>query len=253
MKGLRQAASFLTVFPVGPRNPGPMGPARAYFPVVGLGLGGILVGLDFALSPFLPPIVVGALLLIALLVTTRALHTEGFLDSCDVLFGGYTRERRLEILRDPHVGAFAVIGGTTLLISKWALLATIDSEMRTELLVLFPCLSRAGMLFTMIAFKYIRDQGLGASFKVQTSWWLDALGIGVAAATAVLLLGFGGLVLAAAALVAALAIGRWTSRLLGGMTGDAYGAVNELAEIAVLLIGTILYTEFSWLFQSPLW
>ena len=83
-----------------------MGPARAYFPLVGLALGGILAGLDFAARQALPAPVVGALLVVALLVKTRAIHTEGFLDSCDGLFGGYSRAKRLQILRDTHVGAF---------------------------------------------------------------------------------------------------------------------------------------------------
>ena len=253
MNSLRLAVSFLTVFPVGPRDPKPMGPARAYFPLVGLGLGGILAGLDFAASLVLPPIVVGALYLIALLILTRALHTEGFLDSCDALFGGYTHERRLEILRDSHVGAFAVIGGAALLISKWALLVSIDNEMRTELLVLFPSLSRAGMVTTMIVFNYAREQGLGASFKAQTRWWLDALGLGIAAAAGALLLGLGGLALASVALAVALPMGGWISRLLRGMTGDTYGAVNEIAEICVLMAGIMLYAEYSWLFEPLFW
>lgn len=253
MTSLRLAVSFLTIFPVGFRDLRPMGRARAYFPLVGLGLGGILAGLDLAVSMVLPPFVVGALLVIALLVLTRALHTEGFLDSCDALFGAYSRERRLEILRDPHVGAFAVIGGAALLIFKWALLASIDTEMRPELFVLFPSLSRAGMLLTIIVFKYARDQGLGVSFKVQTRWWMDALGLGIAAAAGVLILGIGGLVLAAVTLVVALAIGSFTSQLLGGMTGDTYGAVNELTEVSVLLTGLVLYEQFSWLFQPHLW
>ena len=92
---------------------------------------------------------VGALLLLALLLLTRALHTEGFLDSCDSLLGGYTPERWLEILRDSHVGAFAVIGGTGLLILKWTLLASMPDNVRVGLLIVFPYISRLGMLFTM--------------------------------------------------------------------------------------------------------
>ena len=68
-----------------------MGPVRAYFPLVGLALGGVLAGLDVAARQALPLPVVGALLVVALLVLTRAIHTEGFLDACDGLFGGYTR------------------------------------------------------------------------------------------------------------------------------------------------------------------
>ena len=119
MKSLRLAISFLTVLPVAPDHSGPMAPARACFPLVGLGLGGILAGLDIAARQVLPLPVVGALLVAALLVLTRALHMEGFLDTCDGLLGGRDRESRLAILRDSHVGAFAAIGGACLLLLKW--------------------------------------------------------------------------------------------------------------------------------------
>ena len=130
-------------------TPGQWAPARAYFPLVGLGLGGLLAGLDLAASQVLPPAVVGALLVAALLVLTRALHTEGFLDSCDGLLGGHDRESRLAILRDSHVGAFAVVGGVSLLLLKWTLLVGIPETERIGLLVLFPCLSRFAMVAAM--------------------------------------------------------------------------------------------------------
>ena len=161
MNSLRLAISFLTILPVAPRDVGHMGSARAYFPLVGLALGGILAGLDFAARQALPAPVVGALLVVALLVLTRAIHTEGFLDCCDGLFGGYSPARRLEILRDTRVGAFAVVGGVSLLLLKWALLTAAPDEVRVGLLVIFPCLSRLGMLSTMAAFPYAREQGMG--------------------------------------------------------------------------------------------
>lgn len=253
MNSLRLAISFLTIFPVAPRGAIPFAPARAYFPLVGLGLGGILAGLEYAASLALPSLVVGALLLLALLVLTRALHTEGFLDCCDGLFGAYTRERRLEILRDSHVGAFAVIGGVALLAVKWALLASIPDDISVGLLVAFPCLSRFGMVTTMAGYKYARDQGLGISFKVGARWWQIIVAFGIAAAAGYLLLGFGGLALVAIAMLASLGLGRWISRLLGGMTGDAYAAVNEVAEVSVLLSGIILFSQLSKLFEVPFW
>ena len=138
LRNLRLAVGFLTVFPLAPGGAAQMGPARAYFPLVGLALGGILAGLDFAARQALPTEVVGALLVAALLVLTRAIHTEGFLDACDGLFGGYSRAKRLEILRDTHVGAFAVIGGATLLLLKWTLLVGIPDGARAGLLVVVP-------------------------------------------------------------------------------------------------------------------
>ena len=138
MKGLGAAIGFLTIIPVPWGDRDSMVHAPAWFPLVGLGLGGILAGLDYAAGLALPTLVVGALLLAALLVMTRALHTEGFLDSCDGLLGGFTRERRLEIMRDPHVGAFAVIGCGALLLLKWVLLVSIPGGVRISLLVVFP-------------------------------------------------------------------------------------------------------------------
>ena len=253
LRDLRLAVGFLTVFPLSPGTVTQMGPSRAYFPLVGLALGGILAGLDFGARQVLPTEVVGALLVAALLLLTRAIHTEGFLDACDGLFGGYSREKRLEILRDTHVGAFAVIGGISLLLLKWSLLVGIPDEARAGLLVVFPCLSRFGMVTTMAAFAYVRKEGLGAAFQDGTSRWQVVSGLATAAAAAGLLLGPAGLLLLGGAITVSLRFGWWVSRMLGGMTGDAYGAVNEVAEVAVLLLGIILFGLASELFQSPLW
>lgn len=254
MRSLRMAIGFLTVLPVAPGGAvASMAGARAYFPLVGLGLGGILAGLDLAVRDVLPPLVVGALLLIALVLLTRAIHIEGFLDACDGLFGGFTRERRLEILHDSHVGAFAVVGGSSLIMLKWSLLVGLVGDERTWLLILFPCLSRFGMLATMVVFPYAREQGMGTAFQNGRGWLQVGIGLITAVVAGVLLIGGAGGVLVGVALVVSLVFGKWVRRLLGGMTGDTYGAVNEVAEVAVLLAGIILFDVASKLFQSPLW
>lgn len=253
LKDLRLAIGFLTVLPLAPGGATQMGPSRAYFPLVGLALGGTLAGLDFAAREVLPPQVVGAILVAALLVLTRAIHTEGFLDACDGLFGGYSRERRLEILRDTHVGAFAVVGGITLLLLKWTLLTSLPNEMRTGLLIVFPCLSRFGMLSTMAAFSYVRSEGLGTAFQTGTSRWQVAFGLATAAVAGGLLLGAAGLLLLGAAVAVSLVLGWWTSRMLGGMTGDTYGAVNEVGEVAVLVAGIALFSAIPRLYETPWW
>lgn len=253
MRGLRLAFGFLTVLPLAPGGAARMGPARAYFPLVGLALGGILAVLDLAARQALPPLVVGALLVVALLVLTRGIHTEGFLDSCDGLFGGHDRARRLEILRDSHVGAFAVIGGAGLLLLKWNLVTGTPEGERTALLALFPCISRFGMLATMEAFPYAREQGLGTAFEDGRSRWQVVFAFVTATAAGGLLLGAAGLLLLGGVIVVALAMGRWVTGLLGGMTGDTYGAVNEAGEVVVLLVGTLLFRYAAGLFGAPLW
>ena len=253
MTALRHAFAFLTIFPVGPANQPPTAWASSFFPLVGLALGGILACLDFILSEALPMPVVGAVLLAALLILTRAIHTEGFLDSCDGLLGGRSRSEKLRILRGSHVGAFAVIGCVSLLMLKWALLAGGPNGTRTELLVLFPGLSRFGMLCTMSAFSYVRKQGLGTSFTVGRRLWQPAVGLVIASVASVLLLGVGGLALLGTSLFASMLVGWWVSRLIGGMTGDTYGAINELAEVVVLLSAAVFFHLATNLFGPPLW
>ncbi len=253
MKDLRAAFGFLTILPVAPRDATEIGRARAYFPIVGLALGGTLAGLDYAARLALPAPVVGALLVAALLALTRAIHVEGFLDCCDGLFGGFSRKRRLEILRDTHVGAFAVAGGAGLILLKWSLLYGIQDEIRPGLLFVFPCLSRLGMLATMAAFAYVREQGIGTAFQDGAARWHVPFGSAVALAASVAVLGYAGLALVGAAMVVSLGLGRWISGMLGGMTGDAYGAVNEVTEVAVLLLGVALFTLAPRVYGTPLW
>ena len=167
--------------------------------------------------------------------------------------GGRNPAERLRILKDSHVGAFAVVGGVALLLLKWTLLVNIPTEVRTEMLVLFPCLSRFGMLSTMVAFRYVREQGLGTSFGIGRSPWQLAAGFITAAVAAGLLAGGGGLILLAASLAVSLSLGWWVSKLIEGMTGDTYGAVNEVSEVSVLLLATAVFPVMSSLFRAPLW
>ena len=253
MRSLLLAFGFLTILPVGGGRQASMGASRAFFPLVGLALGAALAGLDWLMDTAVPPLVVGAVLVAVLLALTRAIHTEGFLDACDGLFGGHTREERLRILRDTHVGAFAVAGGAALLLLKWSLLVSVPLDARWELLVLFPCLSRLGMLATMAAFPYARADGLGSAFLEGRSWWQPAFGLATGLAAGWLLLGTAGLALAGGVLAVSMVLGWWMSRMLGGMTGDTYGAVNESAEVSVLLLGILFIYWWPVMFQSPLW
>ena len=256
MKGFRAAAGFLTVLPVSPRDEAALAHARAYFPLVGLLLGALIAGLDLLLSGylFLPDgtftalapnhLLVSMLVVVALVVLTRGLHLDGFMDSCDALFGGYTRERRLEILRDPHVGAFAVAGVVCLLIIKCAAVAGLLQPQRLPLLILFPCLSRWAILLVMELYPYARSEGLGSAFLGVRGRLQLIFGFICALVASLLIAGVQGLVLMLAASLIAWIIGAWASRLLGGLTGDVYGAINEIVETAILVLACFLPAGF---------
>lgn len=256
MNGFRSALGFLTILPVAPRDAGGLASARGWFPVVGLLLGLILACLDLLMQwgyPLFrqaqdfsgeyrqfPPALSASILVVALAFLTRALHLDGFMDCCDALLGGFDRERRLAILRDSHVGAFAVVGAVSLLLLKVAAIMALPVEGRFWILLLFPCLSRWGMLLVLEFFSYARTQGIGVPFQPSGARWQLLGGLAVAVAATVALSGPGGLALLALATVVAIALASWASRLLGGVTGDVYGAVNETVEAAVLILAAVL-------------
>ncbi len=249
MSSLRTAIGFLTILPVAPKR-APTGADRAWFPLVGLLIGACLVGIDAAARELVPPLVVGALLLSALLILTRGLHMEGWLDCCDGLLGGHTPADRLRILRDTHVGAFAVIGGGALIVLQWSLLASLPDGARIGLLLVCPCFGRLAMLAAMDVFPYVRTDGLGSAFTVGRHWRHMACGGATALLAAGLALGPGGLAVCSIVLAVALLAGRWISRLLGGLTGDAYGAINQIGEVTTLMLGLALAPVLPNLFNS---
>ena len=250
----RAALGFLTILPVAPRDPAAgLTHARAWFPAVGLLLGAVLAALDAGLRALhLPPLLAGALLVAALAALTRGLHLDGFMDSCDALLGGYDRERRLQILRDPHVGAFAVAGVACLLLVKFAALVALPEGSRARILLLFPCLARAAILLVMEWFPYLRREGLGSPLLQHRGRFSVWCGLPLAVAAAVFLTGLPGLALAVLAGAVAWAAAAWATWLLGGVTGDIYGAVNETVEAAVLVLAVILTAGGTGTSGSPL-
>ena len=264
---MRAALGFLTILPVAPKDAGGLGSARGWFPAVGLLLGLVLACLDLLMQwgyPLFndeyrqfPPALSASILVVALAVLTRALHLDGFMDCCDALLGGFDRERRLAILRDSHVGAFAVVGAVGLLLLKVAAIMALPlgsngEAVRFWILLLFPCLSRWGMLLVLEFFSYARTQGIGVPFQPSYGRWQLLSGMVVAVAATVALAGPGGLALLAIASVVAVGLASWATSLLGGVTGDVYGAVNETAEAAVLVLAAVLAYALSNGFLRPM-
>jgi len=220
---------------------------------VGLLLGLLLVGIERGAREIFPVPLTAALLLAVLAAVTRGLHLDGFMDVCDGLLGGYTAERRLEIMRDSHVGAFAVVGAVSLIILKYGALVSLLSlgvAGKEWVLLLFPTLSRWSMVVQLGLFPYVRRQGLGSPLHQGTA----RLATGIAAATSisasVLLGGIGGSALLAGATALAWLLGLGMSRMLGGLTGDTYGATNEIVEVVGLMAALALLPP-GWI--EPLW
>ena len=212
--------------------------SRAYYPAVGLLIGLMLAGIERGCREVFPDFLSAAVLLASLVAVTRGLHLDGLMDTCDGLFGGFTRERRLEIMRDSQVGAFGVAGAAVILLVKYGALVSLIGLKEPGIewsLLLFPMMSRWAMVVALGSFPYVRSQGLGSPFQEGSRWWPTLLAAVSAAVAAVLIGAIGGAGMVAGATALAWALGWIMAGRLGGLTGDTYGAINEVVETLALL------------------
>jgi adenosylcobinamide-GDP ribazoletransferase len=240
------ALTFLTKLPWpwrGPADAAALARSMFWFPWVGAILGLIFWAAWAGLQKVLPTPAAAALLLALTVWVTGGLHLDGLADTADGLGGGRTPEERLRIMKDSRVGAFGVISLILGLVLKFSLFLSLATQTAgAGALLLFPVISRWGMVLLAYLSPYARPQGglgqamtLGVSPRVLIGASLSAGGL------ALLILGAPGLVLfiAAAALV-------WLGSLyfhhrLGGITGDVLGATNEVLEVLVLA-GALMLT-----------
>ena len=233
---LLTAFQFLTIFPAVIRrsfSADELGRAVGFFPVVGLVLGGIFYGMQTGLLLIFPAPLVAVMILIGWLLLTRALHFDGFLDTCDGLFGGFTPERRLEIMRDPRVGAFGVAGGGMLLLAKYVAILSLTNSFG---LLLAPVMGRWVLSMAVFIYPYAREKGLGRDMKDHVGWVQVFLATVVSLLVAWLFASWHGLlVFALSGIVLWLGAG-FILRRIPGLTGDSYGALCEAVELVVLFM-----------------
>ena len=226
IRALHLAHTFLTTLPlphVGDVKDGEFRYASGFYPAVGWTLGLLLV-IAALLTSGLPSGVAAALVLAVWLGLTGMLHFDGLVDCGDALLATKSPTRRIEILSDVHVGAFGLAVGVVQLILKWNALEATSGLLA---FLVAPVLARAVVLVPMNLFPAARAESLGARSR-EGNWPVGAL----IALPAVLLMPGA----AVAALVAALLVAWFAaSRLNGGISGDVYGAIIEIAEVAVLI------------------
>jgi adenosylcobinamide-GDP ribazoletransferase len=207
---------------------------------VGLIIGLILVGLNWLFGLLLPSAVVNALLIVFLTIITGALHLDGFVDTCDGLASYKTTEDRWQAMHDSRAGGFGIIGVVLLLLVKYASLSSIPQPSLMMALVLMPVLSRWAMVYAIFAYPIAQPSSLGRVFKEGTSWVRLTMATLTALAVAVALAQLVGLAIMFLIWVMTVAIATYLRRKFSGLTGDTYGAINELAELGVLIFVALL-------------
>lgn len=243
-------------------SPAMLRSSAAYFPAVGLVVGGLVTALTAALMYGLPtayaPLVAAALGTAAGVWITGAFHEDGLADVADGLGGSYDRERALVIMKDSRVGAFGAVAMVLVLLGKVSLLALLGSVSgellcaalfvahvvsRTWPLLLIRWMPHVGDLAGSKS-KPLADQISGQSLSVAFAWCVAALALAVYAQEATHFIAIdaalGRLSSAfVAALVASglafLVMWRWFWCRLQGFTGDCLGATQQLCELAFYL------------------
>ncbi|MCI0550706.1 MAG: adenosylcobinamide-GDP ribazoletransferase [Anaerolineae bacterium] len=234
------AFQFLTIFPTLVKRTftsQEMGRAVAWFPLVGVVLGLALYGVNTSARLIFPDSVSVVLTLFAWVIFTRAFHLDGFMDACDGLFGGFTPEKRLEIMKDSRVGAFGVAGGILVLLTEYAALSS--SMNLFVALMLATTLGRWASPLVIYSFPYAREDGLGTEMKHNVSWKAVLFATLIAGVNAWFVYGLVGFAFMLGAAMIGLLVALYAMRLLHGLTGDIYGTVTTLVEMLVLVVFTI--------------
>ncbi len=217
-------------------GPDAMAHVFCFFPWIGLVIGALELGWFWLAARLgVGRLLFGAVAALLPLAVTGGIHLDGFCDTCDALGSHQSRERMLEILKDSHTGAFALIGlgcYLTLDVALWA-------EARPcWALALVPVLSRVLSGFCAVTMPNARGSGMLASFsqssdlrrnRAALALWLLALG-----AAAGLLPGWEGVAVLAAGLVSLAWYRRMSQTKFGGITGDLEGWFLQICELVCL-------------------
>lgn len=241
----RLVLSFLTIIPVGrvgTPTPEMMGRLPGYYPLAGLTVGLACCAAYWLLCLIGAPAGAAPVLLVTILmILTRGFHLDGLADAADALLSHRSLERKLEILKDSHLGTFGVAAIILDVLLKAALLQSIAQNDRLwAALALYPVWGRLSASAVAVWGRNARDvPGLGYHM-VQGGRGSDLLLAIITAAVASIFAGASGLWTALAALI----LGRflvWVWRkALGGVTGDLLGASVELGELFSLMVFAIL-------------
>jgi adenosylcobinamide-GDP ribazoletransferase len=233
MKSLVAALRLLTIAPI----PGVWGSAEEdlarslpWFPIVGLGGGVVAAGLAWAMAWAAPPLISAAVLVVVLAGFSGCLHLDGLADTADGLLSSRPRERKLEIMRDSHIGAMGVIAIVGVWSLKFAALASVMPEQLWAAVLIMPLAGRCAIVVQMAILPYARTTGLASVFYRRPRRLAAVWAAGFLAAVAWGLLRLRGLMVWGACVAAALVFSCYVYRRIGGATGDTLGAVCEIVE-----------------------
>lgn len=233
------AWQFLTILPINVHSkvdPADLGRSMAWYPLVGLFLGGILWLCWKGLIVVFPSPLVDLFLIALLIMLTGGIHLDGLADTVDGVWGSSSREEALRIMRDTQIGAFGVIALVLVIMAKYLTLNHLNSELKAQALLGMPVLGRWAMVLVAYRSVYARNEpGLARPFTEHLSWkemlWAGLVTLAICSG----ILGLQGLFGLALVAISSYGIRGYLMKRLGGVTGDCIGATGELMEVVFLL------------------
>ena len=212
-----------------------------YYPVVGLLIGLLLAGCYWLFSLFLPHTLLSALLLVVIVAITGGLHLDGFIDTIDGIAAGHAdAARRKSVMKDASVGAIGVVAVIVLLLVKFASLNSLPHSWMMATLVLMPVLGRWAMVYAVFFYPYGRQQGMGGELRKATRWSGFIAATLITLAIALVLAQLAGLAIMIICWLLVLGAAAFFKSKFSGLTGDTYGAINELVEVLVLILVAVM-------------
>ncbi|WP_368187400.1 adenosylcobinamide-GDP ribazoletransferase [Aestuariibius sp. HNIBRBA575] len=207
------------------------------YPLVGLVVGGLAAVMGYIALWFdISPTITAGLAVVVMIVVTGALHEDGLADTCDGLWGGWDRERRLQIMKDSKIGTYGVLGLILSVILRWAgYMALIEVGFLWAVLLLVPMISRAPMVVLMATLPHARTTGLSHSVG-RPVWQIAVLACVTAAILGLVIWPAKMLAICVVLAICTFGIAKLARAKIGGQTGDILGASQQISEIAVLLV-----------------
>lgn len=239
--------SYVSSLPTGkikPQSEEDLKGLTVYLPWVGLVIGTILsaVSLSFILMG-LDELFGAVLLAVLWLCLTGSIHMDGLMDTADGLFSHQSKERMLEIMKDSRVGNFGVLAGVSIVLIKIVAIKSLWGGSLPVILLIAPIWGRLAEVFAIACFKYAKEEGKGKIWHETTKGAKDILIASLMPLAISALLIYTGQFYVITFCVIAIALGplmsAYLAKVIGGHTGDTYGAVVELTEansMALLVI-----------------
>lgn len=243
--GFLRALAFLTRLPIFVKihiDEYSLAKSVFFFPVVGMLIGLILGCLDILLGYIFYDAVRSTFLIIAYILLTGGLHLDGLSDTVDGIFGGHTKERMLAIMRDSRMGTFGAMALFTALLLKFSLFISLPDKIRFQAIVLAPTISRWIMVAAIAFFPYARQgEGKGKAFADYTEMSDFILSSFLPIVVSFIFAKGFGLLAVCLTFISTVLFMFYINSKIKGMTGDTYGALNEIAELLFLTVLSIIY------------